>query len=207
MNHLRRCIVFTGAAAGIGALTGCPFGGLTNHNPHSVESVSSVLISADGKNLVVITPEYHYIFENADFILTILRSSFHKYVSADFSLFQVSSFGAVDGEITFYVDLDAPEPEIEKAVSVGFKRVEFAIKTSVKLTGKRYKSNGVEPKIEAYKLNKEYSISVYARQPAGEVLLTPIVAVGDTFVLVLGVLLLPVMLVFVAVKCRNDGCK
>ena len=72
------------------------------------EVVSSVLITKDGKKLVVMTDRFHYTFDASPALLRTLKGSFHQYVTARFSDFHVSPNGRIIGLTTLTV-AEAPD--------------------------------------------------------------------------------------------------
>jgi hypothetical protein len=211
MNALRRSLTIAGILSSVGAVSGCVTTSL--FKPHEYEErISSILITADGKKLIVITKKYHYIFDAPTIVVNTIKSTFHSYVRADFSHFRVDSSGKIKGDVKLSINSNAPESEIEKAVSLGYKNSKYFNSVECEITGIRYDSNGIEPMAENQKLNKEYIIVVTAEQSYGEKaaksLLTPITITADGVLVLAAIPLLAVFVGIMAFVCRGEnGCK
>ena len=66
----------------------------------STEVVSSVLISADEKELVVMTPQFHYIFDVPTPLVQSIKGQLHPFIQASFSQFHVDINGKTSGTIS-----------------------------------------------------------------------------------------------------------
>ncbi len=148
------------------------------------EAVSSILISQDEQTLVVVTPNYHYIFGAPPGIVKTIKSSFKKYVSAHFSDFKVGLSGSIEGKVHLYVDglaivvdegIDS-EKKIDEAKSIGYQELRSEpflvydndkplkwmpgplLVYNIPLKGKRHKAELQLP--QEMKLNKTYRISI-----------------------------------------------
>lgn len=208
MNRLRRTIVAVGSLGIAGALSGCVTRSL--FEPHRyVEVISSVLVSQDKKTLAVLTDDYHYIFDAPDTVVTTVLSSFHRLVVPKFSEFHVDSDGRISGELTLVLTPNAPEQDRTNAMLAGFKSSPNGGSVfNCKLSGTRYRANGVKPSDVSQRLNKEYRIHVRAEQAtsakAAKSLLTPITIAADGVLLIAGVALAGVFVGTMAVVCRPN---
>lgn len=124
----------------------------------SKETVSSVLISADGARLVVMTSHFHYIFEIPAPVLAALKGSFHSYVRAEFSVFHVDMYGNASGSVSLLVS-SAPDSVMADALTAGFTKTADGAVFATTLQGHRFAAGNVQPTPQ-YKLNKTYEIQV-----------------------------------------------
>lgn len=166
---------------------------------HYAEKVDQILISADGKKVVFIGPEYHYIFDAPEHMAALLDSPLHKGLAARFSTFSVSSGGAVDGLIN--LTLEKPdEGGLELARGYGFDDTSDAgtFRDIVILTGKRYRAGTFNGASANKPLNTSYVVQVREKAPMNAkkalALLTPVTIAADGVLTILSVPLLPVVL-------------
>jgi hypothetical protein len=124
----------------------------------SKEIVSSVLITADGTRLVVMTSHFHYIFEIPAPLLAALKGSFHPYVQATFSEFHVDIPGATSGTVSLSVS-SAPDEAVASAIAAGFTKTPGGAVFATTLHGYRYTAGDIKVTAQ-YKLNKTYEIQV-----------------------------------------------
>jgi len=85
--------------AGIAVTTGGSCATAKRHKVTSKETISSVLSTADGTGLIVVTGRFHYIFNMPSPMLAALKGPFHPYVRAKFSRFYVDMWGATHGTV------------------------------------------------------------------------------------------------------------
>jgi hypothetical protein len=180
-------------------ITGCVTSSLyknsTETHRNFVEEVSSFLITADGKQLIVVGKQYHYIFaaedETLKFILTWPEK---KRVKASFENFVINSNQAVSGMYTLTVagqDLTAESNKL--LVSKGFIS-NVSQKTLVyhgALHGVRYLADKFTLPT-TMQLNQRYSITMREDYPSasavlGRILLTPLAMAADGILLVGGI--------------------
>jgi hypothetical protein len=167
-----------------------------------LESVSSVLISEDGKKLVVMSEEFHYIFDAPPVLVLTLKGELHPYLLAEISPFRVGLDGRTVGRVALKLS-DVPDEILEDAISKGFTRTEEGAKYDTLLEGKRYGANAVQP-LPSYRLNKTYAVAVEVAQGA-KVVKTPIyIAKGALVIAGVAVVLLAfaTRLVFCPIDCR-----
>ena len=145
----------------------------------STEVVSSVLISADQTKIVVMTRQYHYIFDVPTPVVQALKAPFHTYVQATFSTFHVDAAGKTIGTVSLLIS-NAPNEALEAAISAGFAKTASGAAYATTLHGDRYGAGNLQP-TQQYKLNKTYEITVvsegYEWRP------TPIATVEGEFAL------------------------
>jgi hypothetical protein len=122
------------------------------------EVVSSVLVTADGTQLVVMTSRFHYIFNVPAPLLAALKDSFHPYVQATFSDFHVEITQGTSGTVSLSV-LSAPDEALTSAIAAGFTKTPSGAQFITTLHGVRYTAGNVHATAR-YKLNKTYEIQV-----------------------------------------------
>jgi hypothetical protein len=158
------------------------------------EDVSSILISQDGTKLIIICPEYHYVFRMPRNLVEIIRSPVHKYIEAVLPPLIAGDGGPENIRGSFYLVLakNAPGEIVEQAVSLGFRNGGWrdTMAYSGSLDGKRYISRSVLPMGTTQSLNRAYQIEIetYTRgDDKAKLALTPITLAADG-VLFIGVL-------------------
>jgi hypothetical protein len=62
------------------------------------ETISSVLVSEDGKRLAAIGSGHHYIFDAPDVLVKALRSPVHPQLTATFAAFHLDQRGVLTGD-------------------------------------------------------------------------------------------------------------
>jgi hypothetical protein len=189
--------------------------GLWKDNFHYYkENVDSVLISADGKQLVFLGPDYHYIFDAPPALVGALRTpALHGLIRGELGTFRVDTEGKISGGIKLIGERHmGDDPALEaQFTALGFKDAYGNWQFEGQLSGTRYAANGFKlpasMRDQGAALNRAYSVDV--REPdsglrtAGKVLVTP-VAVGADGVVLAGaaaaaVVLVPVVVVFLTV--------
>lgn len=162
------------------------------------ESISSILITQDRKNLVVISEKYHYVFDMPYSLPEILNASFRTKITATFDAFRVDKNGKTSGR--FYLRFkSASDLEHKEAVQLGMHEFccnsgDFFLRSSI--AGQRYDSGGLLPVTNEQKLNNTYQVYVYERQSnasvASKMLLTPVTLIADG---VLAIAAIPLVLI------------
>jgi hypothetical protein len=145
------------------------------------EEVSSILISEDGKQLVFIGNNYHYIFDVPEQLLLTLKSSFSKSISAHFGKFRIGN-NNIKGKVGLVLYEPLSEMHREEAISIGYEskkdnesrkvnsiqysdpnlynRLGEHLANVFILKGTRSKSWGITEGKNKYKLNRSYKITV-----------------------------------------------
>ncbi|MBS0417044.1 MAG: hypothetical protein JSR66_04990 [Proteobacteria bacterium] len=165
------------------------------------ETVTSVLISADEKQLAVVTRDYHYLFEAPPALVRTLKGSFHPDVIATLGGFRVFANGTMQGTVTLQLR-NAPADKMDEAVAAGFSLMEPRhAALVVSLEGHRYKAGSFKP-LPEYQLNKSYQIAVEAEKSTPHIEATPIKMVAGVPLVLGGVVLFPLA---VAVGCVASG--
>lgn len=163
------------------------------------EVVSSILISADGKKLVVVTSRFHYIFDTSPAMIKALQGKYHEFLSAKFSGFHVSRNGKINGSISLSLS-GAPDNVVAGALAVGFSKTVNGTIFNTVLNGFRYNA-GVIPSLKKYQLNRTYEIEVSSELVDEEARITPVTVLGGGLV-VAGIALFAVAII---VNCAVTG--
>ncbi|MCK5728513.1 MAG: hypothetical protein KAG10_09135 [Methylococcales bacterium] len=176
---------------------------------HYQEEISSFLITKDGKKLIVIGKEYHYIFPADDTLKFVSTWSNKAQIRATFSSFNIKTDQTLSGTYTFSIG-DQRYPIVsdikQLLTSKGFEPHE-GLKNRMtykgQLQGTRYLIGELEIP-QTLKLRKTYQISMIEKQvlSASEVtkriLLTPLALSADGIIILGGVIVSPFVLLSLA---------
>jgi len=88
--HVNPRIVFTLASSFI-FLYSCTFTPMLYKTRPYVEEVSTILVSANNKNIIVLSPRYHYIIDAPPIIVNSLKSNYASKVKVQFDQFSVGT--------------------------------------------------------------------------------------------------------------------
>ncbi len=223
MNANRRNFMVLGALSGIGGLSACSntrSSFITSslfENQRYVETVSSLLISSDDKNIVVITEKYHYIFDAPPEMLAALKSPFHSSIEGSLDTLFIKGSGQASIRYQLRLMDKASPQEREQAMAAGFKadrKQADALLIQGELHGTRYASGGIQPPAQSpLRLNRTYKISVDAElsstEKYGRALLTPITITADGAMVLgaaaFGIVLLPVLIPVVVALLKGGA--
>ena len=193
MNKCSRVFLIWSALLSLG-LTGCFTHELNEkirNDASYTEEVTSVLMSEDGKKLVFIGNDYHYIFDAPVGLSRSLRSSFRKSLFAKFKEFSVDKNDHVIGNITISLDESASQEDKEEAIALGYDKRSVSPTLELSLQGMRYKSGGVTTDRAGYKLNYTYKVNVLEERSFLEesalTAATPIAVLADGVLVIVGV--------------------
>lgn len=152
------------------------------------EEISTFLITQDGKQLIVVGKEHHYIFEANDTLKFILTWPEKKRVKAEFGNgFSINPDQIVTGSYTLTVDAERnlTQEAGDLLISKGFQynTTKKTLSYTDKLQGKRYLADKFKLP-SAMQLNQKYTIPMYesylpATNVVKRILLTPLAVVGD----------------------------
>lgn len=213
-NNTRRQILLASILAIVQLTSGCASRkegdeGWFRGRTYNVD-VSAIYVSQDGKQLVVITPDYHYIFDAPPELIKSTAEPLHRYIFANFRNFIVRTNGDISGDYGLVLEKrKTPEQQIRTAIAIGYKEVrnQSRLVLSGTVNGKRYVASNIEPALPAVSLNETYKIQIEEDKSTGgkvaDILLSPIyIAAGG--VLIMGAVVLT-PLVF-TIQCMR-GCK
>ena len=158
------------------------------------ENISSILITEDGKQLVVLGRRYHYVLETPPHLADILKSPIDKHIVAKIPPLFAEADGNITGDLYLVMDEDAPPAIVERATSFGFHsggwQGKFAY--AARLVGTRYIVEKSLPPAPTTNLRQTYTIQIdEPKEPKGEKALqqaiSPVTTAADG-VLMLGAL-------------------
>jgi hypothetical protein len=205
MNPRRRSILVIGGSAGVEFLAGCMTMELRKPHRYS-EEISSVLVSKDGKMVVAITKDYHYIFSATSDVSAALQAPLQRQMTGIFGMLHVDSDGAVNLPYTLLLDPTSGPEERAIAIAAQFQVRGNEVASRGVLNGTRYRSGGIEARGEAVALNRKYEIAVHAEQGSaeklGKALLTPITVAADGALMLVSLPLVVVYMNWVGVAER-----
>jgi hypothetical protein len=130
----------------------------------TTEEVSSVLLSADGKQLVVLTKERHFVFRPPARLVAALRSSFHDVLVAEISVVDIQPNADVSVRVSLSMTTGGDEARRD-ALALGFEP-KWGDPTTLELKlplleGVVYKANDVRvSKAVNLPLNQTYRVTV-----------------------------------------------
>jgi hypothetical protein len=210
--ELRRLALCLVAAAGL-ALTGCASHDASGvdapHEHRYTETISSVLLSEDGKRVAAIGANHHYIFEAPDVLVKALHSPVHSQLQATFSTFHVDKRGVVSGDWTLVLADGASAQARQAALAVGLAPGgDGRLATSGRLVGQRFTGWTYRLGREQDKLNKAYDIEISVDASTGDVVAddaaTPIRAAADGVQLIYWAPLAPIVLPILFLSRAKD---
>ncbi|WP_334003400.1 5-formyltetrahydrofolate cyclo-ligase [Burkholderia cepacia] len=200
----RRTFLALPALAASGMLAGCSnFGPVTKawmSDSKYDETLSTFLITADGKQLVVLGKKYHYIFEMPPSLATVLNAPYRPKIHTAFSDFEAHG-DAITGQYTMRLDYaDAPTGSDvrERALADGFKKDGAYLESEGRISGKRYLPNDVTSSSVPQAFNRPYEVTVTDKLTAvgrgAKLALSPIAMAADGALGLLGLALFPIAL-------------
>mgnify|MGYP003704415217 CR=1 FL=1 len=203
MNKQRRSLLIALAVAAAstlgGGLAGCASKAQVAEVTYT-ENVSTLLLSADGKELVVLGEKYHYVFPAPQEIVRLEASPLKTSVVAIIDPFTVQPDGSLGGSYTLeFKPADAAAPEAALA-ELGFvKEADGRWLFHGALSGKRYLiGNTLKQWRSQEKLQRTYTVTVRdlqsAHDRAADKLMSPVALASDGVFLIYFVLLAPILI-------------
>jgi hypothetical protein len=162
------------------------------------ETISSVLVSEDGRRIAAIGSNHHYIFDAPDVLVKALRSPVHPQLTATFAAFHLDPRGTVTGDWLLVLSPDATPAQQEAAQAVGLARgVDGVWTASGRLKGQRFTGWTYKLRGPQDRLNKSYEVQISTEASAADVAVddaaTPIRVAADGVQLVYWAPLAPVI--------------
>lgn len=204
MNMNRRNFLLSTAAL---ALSGCTTASLLKESTEDTvdyqrEKVSGFFASVDGKKLVVLGTDYHYVMDQIGDLPQVLQSPLKPRLNAEFSYFDLDHDNHVFGQVTLQLKGKVSDAERQQLQMEGFecKGFQEEVWTKVyKVRGTRYLAKGFELPASVSKFNHDYEIIVRESHSPGVkramVLLTPVTLAMDGVLVLGGIVLAPVALI------------
>lgn len=149
-----------GALLSISSLAGCASN--TSRKREYTERISSVYLTGDAKQMVIIGVDYHYIFDAPPVIANTINSEFQPYVEASFGNFDVHSSHNIQGAFGLKLRDDAPDNLKDQALQAGYYRraSDGAIIAAGPIKGKRYSAPPNKDFGHTASLNRTHEIKV-----------------------------------------------
>jgi hypothetical protein len=159
MNRVRRgvlvCAVVSAALA-----AGCASSPPPAAPKTYTETVSSLLLSEDGKHIAAIGASHHYIFGAPELVVRAMRSPVHPRLQASFSVFHVDATGKVTGDYAIDLPADASADDQREAQAIGLVReADGHWGAAGTLVGQRYTGWAYKFGREKEALNHPYTIT------------------------------------------------
>lgn len=165
MPLCRRAVLHGMEALMASSMTGCSTNRAKPEVGHKVgsEEVSSVLISGDGQQLVVLTEARHFVFRAPAGLVAALRSRFHPDLTGDFGVVSIEPDASVSVRVILRMPAGSSD-DWRAAKAMGFD-TKFGDPSTWELDvglmrGMVYKANGARLPAEALKLNRTYQVRV-----------------------------------------------
>ena len=173
------------------------------------ETISSVLVSEDGRRIAAIGSSHHYIFDAPDVLVRAVRSPVHPQLTATFAGFHLDQQGVVTGDWLLTLAPDATPAQQQQAQAVGLVRgADGAWSAAGRLKGQRYTGWTYRLRGPQDKLNKAYEVEITTDASAADVAVdaaaTPIRVAADGIQLIYWAPLAPVIVPIVFLTRARD---
>lgn len=199
MNPNRRRLVAWSLLQAALAGTGCSSTPKVTRQTYT-EKVSTVMITQDKKQFVILGERYHYIFMAPEELVALLGSPLKAKASARFQPFLVTVDGITTGDFHLTLPAGLSDEEASQAKTMDFQRQpDGSWWLDGTLEGKRYIQGHTlrTGRIHA-KLSHTYEVSVEAEETAGEKaaqdLASPIASTADGMLMVYFAVLVPILI-------------
>jgi hypothetical protein len=162
-----------------------------------IETIGSVLISADQAKLVFLGADYHYVFDTPEHFAEILASPLHPLIRANVGSFYTTADENVQGAFVLEVikPSDLTEEQKQQLTGLGFTGDKWTRR--IDLDGMRYSAKKFErSKVSPTFLNQSYQVTVYEPGHSNvkkiALLLTPVTVALDGALMILAIPLVPI---------------
>lgn len=207
----RRRLLAAGMAAACLPLSGCFTPKLYKDSQYH-EQVSGFMITEDGKKLVVLGTDYHYIFDLPASLRPVLMSGYRKALHTAFAGFHASG-SSVTGHYRIVLPKEASADDQQAATADGFTVAQAGLVLEGDIRGKRYSTDGfaARDKVDdktAQAFNQRYVVYITESPSAVgmglRILATPVTVAADGVLVLGGIVLVPIA--FVAIQA-NGGLR
>jgi len=173
------------------------------------ETISSLLLSDDGKHIVAIGASHHYIFEAPPLVVRAVRSPVHPQLSASFSTFHVDVAGKVSGQYTIVLPAGASPQAQQGASDIGLVHADDGHWGATgTLAGQRFTGWTYKVGKERQTLNQPYTITFVNDASTADRIVddaaTPIRATADGVQLIYYAPLAPIILPIIFATKASD---
>lgn len=185
----------------------------TTERPTYTETVSTFLITSDGKKLVVLGDGYHYVFNAPPSLIQTLQASFRPLISANLSGFSLTD-NEVSGQYELTLDPKASDEHRAAARKIGFEMsTDGSMVLRDTLNGTRYNAQHFNSVAIKNRFNKTYRVEVSESTagggPGAKILLTPVTLAADGVLVLVGTAVLIPLLLTICIaskgKCSAGG--
>jgi len=209
MDAMRRGMVSSlGAGSALAlALAGCA----SSQHPevHYKETFSSVLISSDGKHLVAVGSNHHYVLDAPPPLVDALHSSLHPQLKAEFSTFHVDPTATVTGDYALALAGDLPPGAQKTAAELGFVRDDAGTwREAGHLQGRRYSGWTYRMGEHQERFNQTYTVDIVVEARHGDAVVqsldTPIRVAADGVQMIYYAPLAPIIIPVIFLTAAKD---
>ncbi len=157
------------------------------NNHKYVETITHILVSEDGNNIVVVGKKYHYVFKDQKTLSELLKWSHKELLEFTFDEhFSLSPSNIISGRYVVSCKCKKSTPEqLGWLKDKGFKKkIDHGtlLYREDKISGKLYSPNDIDLSIYE-KTSKNYKVTVESRHPfdsLAKILFTPVTIAIDT---------------------------
>ena len=168
------------------------------------ETINSLLVSKDNKNIVFIGRNYHYVLAAPPMLVQCLASTLHPKIKGEISGLHVDPQGQISGAYRLFLTAPASPSEAETAHALGFTSAAASPEeggdwqASGELTGQRFVRGTLREGRQLEPLNQSYTVEITAEQSRADVvadkLATPLTMGSDGVLLLYYIVLAPVLI-------------
>lgn len=169
MNPQRRTLLVCGLAQVTLSLIACASEPAVRQRTYK-EQVSTLLLSKDGKQLVILGAAHHYVFDATPDIVALTQSALKSRVEARIEPFTVARDGQTDGAYSLHLPNGLSRAEAQAARDMGFQQLPGGDwQLDNRLHGTRYLvGNATRDDRLHEKLVHTYTVTVIADETAGQ---------------------------------------
>ena len=177
------------------------------------ETIDRFLVTEDGKKLVVLGKQYHYILDMPAHLEAVLAAPYRKWVTASLYGF-VAKGDKINGEFDLHIR-DARKrmtaDDYQRALADGFTERAAKLVLLGSVSGTRYTTDGFKLDQNSSTFNEPYEISVTdAITPVGKaarLLVTPVTLAADGALVIGAVVLSPLIVPILMMGIAGVGVR